>query len=467
MEGNLNFVFLVDDNGHDEELYENLVKCDAIMVAIGQENEVLYCKSTAIQTWLFGYEMTDVIMVFCKHNILILASKKKIDFLKTIESGKENEESVPPVTLLVRDKTDKDGANFDKLLMAIENSGGGKCLGSFIKDKFPGEFTVEWQKRLDGKKFQIIDISIPIAYIMATKDDQEINLMTKSAMLTCELYTKYLKEELTRIIDEDRKVRHIKLTEGVEQASQNKKYIKNVDTTQVELCYPAIIQSGGQYNLKFSATSDKNNLHFGTITCSVGLRYRQYCSNIVRTLLVNPTEEQKKHYEFLLSIQDAILERLRPGAILSDIYQMAADMVTKYDRKLVEKFTRNCGFIMGIEFRESSLQIAPKSTAIVKRGMIFNVSLGLSNLENREAQDEQSKIYALFIGDTVLVKDDKQPAQILTQSKKKLKNIAIIIRDDDEDEEEEQEQDDKMDDVVKDALQSRGRRTAVIDTKLR
>ncbi|KAH9426311.1 FACT complex subunit SPT16 [Dermatophagoides pteronyssinus] len=440
-------------NGHDEELYTNLMKCDAIMVAIGLENEVLYCKSSAIQTWLFGYEMTDVIMVFCKRNLFILASKKKVDFLKTIESGKENEsESLPSITLLVRDKTDKDSSNFDKLLSAIENSGTGKNLGAFIKDKFPGEFTVEWQKRLDGKKFNVIDISIPIAYLMAAKDDYEINLMTKSSMLTCELYTKYLKEELTRIIDEDRKVRHIKLTEGVEQASQNKKYIKNIDTTQVELCYPAIIQSGGQYNLKFSASSDKNILHFGTITCSLGLRYRQYCSNIVRTLLVNPTDEQKKHYEFLLTVQEAILERLRPGTILSDVYQMATDMVAKYDRKLVEKFTRNCGFIMGIEFRESSLQIAPKSSAIVKRGMTFNVSLGFANLENHEAQDEQNKIYALFIGDTVL----------------KLKNIAIIIRDDDDEEEEEEEQDDKMDDVVKDALQSRGgRRTAVIDTKLR
>lgn len=437
------------------------------MVSIGQENEVLYCKSSAIQTWLFGYEMTDVIMVFCKRSIFILASKKKVDFLKIIESGKENEESVPPVTLLVRDKSDKDASNFEKLLNSIENSSTGKNLGAFIRDKFPGEFTVEWQKRLDGKKFNVIDISIPIAYIMATKDDHEINLITKSAMLTCELYTKYLKEELTRIIDEDRKVRHIKLTEGVEQASQNKKYIKNVDTSQVELCYPAIIQSGGQYNLKFSASSDSKILHFGTITCSVGLRYRQYCSNIVRTLLVNPTEEQKKHYEFLLTVQEVILDRLKPGANLADIYQTAVDMVAKYDRKLVDKFTRNCGFIMGIEFRESSLQIAPKSMAIVKRGMVFNVSLGLANLENREAPDEQSKIYALFIGDTVLVKDDKQPATILTQSKKKLKNIAIIIKDDDDEEEEEEEQEDKMDDVVKDALQSRGRRTAVIDTKLR
>ena len=37
--------------------------------------------------------------------------------------------------------------------------------------------------------------------------------------------------------------------------------------------------------------SDKNMLHFGSIVCSLGTRYKSYCSNIVRTLMVNPTEK--------------------------------------------------------------------------------------------------------------------------------------------------------------------------------
>lgn len=36
--------------------------------------------------------------------------------------------------------------------------------------------------------------------------------------------------------------------------------------------------------------SDKNNLHFGAIVCSLGARYKSYCANIVRTLLVDPTD---------------------------------------------------------------------------------------------------------------------------------------------------------------------------------
>lgn len=86
-----------------------------------------------------------------------------------------------------------------------------------------------------------------------------------------------------------------------------------MDPSQLEFCYPPIIQSGGNYSLKFSATrylifliqfvlnvfviniiiffSDKNTLHFGVIICSLGIRYKSYCSNLIRTILVNPTEE--------------------------------------------------------------------------------------------------------------------------------------------------------------------------------
>ncbi|KAF7496659.1 FACT complex subunit spt16 [Sarcoptes scabiei] len=447
-------------NGNSENL-SNLSKCDAIMVTIGQENDVVYCKSIAFQAWLFGYEMTD-----------------KIDFLKTIESSKENEESLPPITLLVREKSDKDASNYTKLLNALENSSKGTVnVGTFTRDKFPGDFVSEWRKQISAEKMTLIDIGTAIAYVMAPKDDQEIHLLTKASVLTCDLYSKYLKEEITRIIDEDTKVRHSKIAEGVEHAATNKKYIKNVDLSHVDLCYPAIIQSGGNYNLKFSSISDKNNLNFGVIICALGIRYRQYCSNIVRTLMVNPTEEQKRHYEFLLSVQEALIDRLRHGMLLSDLYQHAIDMITKYDKLLVEKFTKNCGFAMGIEFRESSLQIAPKYNIPARKGMVFNLSIGFTGLENKEAQDEASRSYAFFIGDTVLVNDEKTSATVLTLSKKKLKNIAIIVKDEDEEEEEDADDDDDHEEKndqrqnksnnVKDVLQSRGRRTAVIDTKLR
>lgn len=50
-------------------------------------------------------------------------------------------------------------------------------------------------------------------------------------------------------------MKHTKLVEGLEGALSDKKYLPaNVDPSQLEFCYPPIIQSGGNYSLKFSAT---------------------------------------------------------------------------------------------------------------------------------------------------------------------------------------------------------------------
>lgn len=60
---------------------------------------------------------------------------------------------------------------------------------------------------------------------------------------------------------------------------------------------------------------------------------------------------------------------------------------------------------MGIEFRESTLLIGPKTTLTAKKGQVYNVNMGFSNITNSEAKDDEGKTYAFFIGDTVIVNE--------------------------------------------------------------
>lgn len=260
------------------------------------------------------------------------------------------------------------------------------------------------------------------------------------------------------------KVKHVKLAEGVEAALTDKKYVTGVDTSQLDMCYPAIIQSGGNYSLKFSVISDKNHLHFGAIVCSLGARYKTYCSNIARTLLVNPTDAVQENYNFLLNLEEQILKMLLPGKKLCDVYEAGVSFAKKEKSGIVDNLTKTFGFAMGIEFRESSLIIGPKCNASIKKGMVFNVYVGLSNLTNKDAADKEGKVYALFIGDTVVV-NEETPATVMTQSKKQIKNVGIFLKDDDDEEDDEVENHEETE-KGKDIM-GRSKRTTVLDSKLR
>lgn len=66
--------------------------------------------------------------------------------------------------------------------------------------------------------------------------------------------------------------------------------LAKVDFNSTEWVYTPIIQSGGQYDLKVSASSNDQNLTPGVILASLGVRYKSYCSSMGRTFLISPNK---------------------------------------------------------------------------------------------------------------------------------------------------------------------------------
>lgn len=102
--------------------------------------------------------------------------------------------------------------------------------------------------------------------------------------------------KILSIVDEEQKISHSKLSEDFENVITNQlkkfktKLPSSLNTEFIDICYPPIIQSGGIYSLKPSALSNEDNLDAGVVLCSIGARYKSFCSNVSRTFLFDPTK---------------------------------------------------------------------------------------------------------------------------------------------------------------------------------
>jgi len=52
---------------------------------------------------------------------------------------------------------------------------------------------------------------------------------------------------------------------------------------------------------------------------------KSYCSNLARTLVVNPSEEVKNMYKFLLECEELIMHELKHDVQLCDVYKMVRE----------------------------------------------------------------------------------------------------------------------------------------------
>ena len=78
--------------------------------------------------------------------------------------------------------------------------------GEFPRDKFSGDLFTQWLAvlRASASALQSVDVSSGVALVLASKDATELDLMRRAASVTSKLYNAFLKEQIIKIIDDDR-----------------------------------------------------------------------------------------------------------------------------------------------------------------------------------------------------------------------------------------------------------------------
>jgi len=210
--------------------------------------------------------------------------------------------------------------------------------------------------------------------------------------MACDITSAFLRrhvvERMESIIDEEQKITHSKFTDEVDTFLSDPKCLKKIkappeaQSDSVDWAYSPIFQSGGKYDLKPSASSNDNQLHFGTILCSLGIRYNSYCSNISRTYLVQPTRAQEQNYELLLEAQHAAIDALRDGATMKQVYNAAYKVVASKKSDLQHNLTKNFGFGVSSHkpFPSVTQQHSPLKKKQKQNPMMFRLVLSLRSL---------------------------------------------------------------------------------------
>ncbi|KAI6043042.1 FACT complex subunit SPT16 [Pisolithus marmoratus] len=416
-------------NATQNDEFGSIVDSDALLLLSGDpagEDEPVR-KGTAFQTWLLGYEFPSTFILFDKNKIFILCSASKAKFLQQIKDGN------PPVPIEILIQAKAKEPSTDALPKFVDAYASHKRIATLVKESYSGKLITEWEQVLSkvAQQPEQVDLAPAVSAYMAVKDEEELKIIRTAANLTSTLLIHHIMVKLETILDKEAKITHdqfasqIELRIGTGDGDDAKgpdmrvwskgRGLQDVDWGSTEFCYTPIIQSRSTstgYDLKSTAISSADPIaHKGVILIAVGMRYKSYCANLGRSVIVDPSKEQEEIYNLLLSLQSELMREMKDGVTAREVYQRALEYIKDKKPELEKHFVKNVGSVIGLEFRDSAYVLSSKNARHLKTNMVFNLSLGFSDL-----LDDTGKKYALHLIDTVRVGPDK--ATFLTDGAK-------------------------------------------------
>lgn len=256
----------------------------------------------------------------------------------------------------------------------------------------------------------------------------------------------FVKEMESIFEEEGRKIKHSEMAQKLEEIMEDPSKIGvKVPPDTIEACYFPIVQSGGSkagYNIKPSASSDDETMTEDVIIVSLGARFKNYCSNVSRTYVIDSVPKVQATYEALVKLQAECLSCMVPGAKLVEVYEKARAFLDSRHRHLLPHLPKSLGFSLGLDFKDSVYTLTSKTDAALKfkPNMVFCLSVGFDNVELTAADRSRAKgsvktlnKFSMLIGDTVKI-SGVGPAEVLTKAPTEWSEVSYTLNEQDENE---------------------------------
>lgn len=141
------------------------------------------------------------------------------------------------------------------------------------------------------------------------------------------------------------------------------------------LSFPVIAASGPNAALPHAVPTDRRFKRGEPILFDWGARLDHYCSDISRTVILDPADDQyQKVFDTVKAAQQMAIEAIRPGASSRAVDGVAREYIRKMGFE--GKFGHGLGHGVGLAIHESP-RISPIKDTELKAGMVFTVEPGI------------------------------------------------------------------------------------------
>lgn len=408
-----------------EKWSSQLSQVDAVLIRDGVEDEeAIKLKTIAIQEWLFRFEFINSIIIISKDSIIFFGNADKIKLFhlateNAVRSGKkvsvvEKSESVSPDEI--------------KRLFTEISKLEAKSFGVFSREKQRGKMIDAFDEEFRSIGYEEVDVSMPIQEIMSVKLPSDIKLLETASKLTSYFFSHFI-GTLEGVIDDNSKLTHSEISKQMEDylvKSKNtleKKF--GVKSQFFDYAYSPIVQSGGEYDLRPNAENTDSRLSHDCILLNMSGKYLSLICNAFRTLMINPSDEDKNNYKALLDIHKRIIKNIKVGKVLSTVYEDILQYAKSTYPSLADKLPINFGFGIGYEFKESCLLINKKNARKIESGNSFTIITSLKDLTGFNG-----KKYCIHLSDTIYVNEEGMPVNLTESIACEFEDIGYNIEDD-------------------------------------
>ena len=142
-----------------------------------------------------------------------------------------------------------------------------------------------------------------------------------------------------------------------------------------DISFPTIVAAGPWGAMPHAQPRDEPLGTDQPIVFDLGAKYRGYCSDLTRTIVLGRHDEKfREIYEIVFEAQQAAIERIEPGMKAADAHKLAEDVIRTAGYG--ERFGHGLGHGVGLAVHEDPY-LGTTSEDVLEEGMVFTIEPGI------------------------------------------------------------------------------------------